>query len=103
LDALIFSPTTVAGYFTVRTWLEGGGWRGIQAKLQAAWGPTVLSAWKFWPAVNLWSFRFVPVPYRVLYANVMSLLWTGYLSFVNQINQNKNKNKTSNTREKAVE
>jgi len=82
LDALLFSPTTVAGYFVVRSLLERQP--DPTAKLRAAWAKTVVSAWKFWPLVNVVSFTVVPLPYRVLYANVMSLLWTGYLSFVNQ-------------------
>lgn len=85
LDAILFSPSTVAGYLTVRTILEGKGWKGVVDKLRVAWAKIVLSAWKFWPAVNVFSFWFLPVEYRVLYANIMSLLWTGYLSFMNQL------------------
>jgi hypothetical protein len=83
LDALLFSPFTIAGYFTIRTLLEGKGYDAIRLKLQRAWAKSVLAAWKFWPAVNVVNFSIVPLPYRVLYVNVMALLWMGYLSFVN--------------------
>eukprot|EP00545_Synedropsis_sp_CCMP1620_P012762 CAMPEP_0119032540 /NCGR_PEP_ID=MMETSP1176-20130426/42102_1 /TAXON_ID=265551 /ORGANISM="Synedropsis recta cf, Strain CCMP1620" /LENGTH=156 /DNA_ID=CAMNT_0006988953 /DNA_START=216 /DNA_END=686 /DNA_ORIENTATION=- len=83
LDALIFSPFTIAGYFTVRTLLEGKGCPAIRIKLERTWRKAVLAAWKFWPAVNVVTFWLVPLPYRVLYVNIMALLWTGYLSFVN--------------------
>jgi len=108
LDSLIFSPSTVAGYLTVRTLLseleaEDEATRAanttstttaiekcaavtlaIRKKLAVAWKPVVLSAWRFWPFVNVLSFAFVPVEFRVLYANIMSFFWTGYLSLVNQ-------------------
>jgi protein Mpv17 len=83
LDALIYSPLTVSGYFVVRAILEGDGWRSIQEKLQTKFFGTVLGAWKFWPAANIINFGFVPVELRVLYVNVLSLFWTGYLSYVN--------------------
>lgn len=83
LDALVFSPCTVAGYFAVRTLLEGKGYAAIRTKLERTWRKAVFAAWKFWPAVNVINYSFVPLPYRVLYVNIMALLWTGYLSFVN--------------------
>jgi protein Mpv17 len=83
LDATIFSPFTVFGYFSVRTLLEGKGVPAIQQKLQKAWWKAVVAAWKFWPIVNVFNYTLVSFPYRVLYANIMSLLWTGYLTFVN--------------------
>jgi hypothetical protein len=84
LDAILFSPTVVVGYFVVRSLLEGGNWT-IKAKdkLQTKFKPTLLSAWKFWPAVNSVNFYFVPLQFRVLYMNVLSLLWSGYLTYVN--------------------
>lgn len=55
-DAMIFSPVTVFGYFTVRTLLERDdafvGTR-IRAKLSASWSKAVQAAWKFWPIVNI--------------------------------------------------
>jgi Mpv17 / PMP22 family len=83
LDALIFSPVAVSGYFSVRSILEGSGVDGIQHKLTTRFVPTVVGAWKFWPAANVVNFGMVPVQFRVLYSNVLSLFWTGYLTHVN--------------------
>lgn len=83
LDALIFSPLTVSGYFSVRSILEGSGVDGVQHKLTTRFVPTVVGAWKFWPAANVVNFGMVPVQFRVLYSNVLSLFWTGYLTHVN--------------------
>ena len=84
IDAIVFSPVTVSGYFLWRSMLEGSGFKGAQQKIQAKLKSTVIGAWKFWPAANIINFSVVPFQYRVLYMNVLSLFWTGYLTFVNQ-------------------
>jgi hypothetical protein len=83
LDAIIFSPVTVCGYFTCRSILEGSGVAGIRDKLSSRFAPAVTGAWKFWPAANIVNFGLVPVELRVLYSNVLSLFWTGYLTLLN--------------------
>jgi protein Mpv17 len=97
LDAALFSPFTVAGYFVVSTILQGGTARDAADKLGARWRPAVAAAWSFWPLVNVANFGLVPLPYRVLYANVMSLLWTGYLSYVNNLKKQEQKPRESKT------
>jgi hypothetical protein len=83
LDAIIFSPVTVCGYFTCRSILEGSGVAGIRDKLSSRFVTAVTGAWKFWPAANIFNFGLVPVEFRVLYSNVLSLFWTGYLTLLN--------------------
>ena len=83
LDAIIFSPVTVSGYFAIRSILEGSGWKGIVDKLNTRLFAVVLGAWKFWPAANVINFGVVPLEYRVLYMNVLSVFWSGYLTFMN--------------------
>ena len=83
LDAVIFSPIAVTGYFTVRSILEGSGLDGIQDKLSTRFVPALQGSWKFWPAANIINFSMIPVQYRVLYSNVLSLFWSGYLTLLN--------------------
>ena len=83
LDAIIFSPVTVSGYFALRSILEGSGFAGVKEKLSTRLFTTVAGAWKFWPAANVINFSIVPIPFRVLYMNVLSIFWSGYLTHVN--------------------
>jgi Mpv17 / PMP22 family len=53
LDALIFSPIAVAGYFVWRSMLEGRGFDGTFEKLQSKWSQALFSSWSFWPAANV--------------------------------------------------
>ena len=83
LDAIIFSPVTVSGYLTVRSLLEGSGFAGAKEKCSTKLFGAVKGAWKFWPAINAINFSIVPMHFRVLYMNVMSVFWSGYLTHVN--------------------
>jgi len=73
----------LAGYFTVRSILEGTGLNGARDKLKTRFLSTLFGAWKFWPLANAVNFWFVPLQFRVLYMNVISLFWTGWLTYVN--------------------
>lgn len=45
--------------------------------------PTMIAAWKIWPAVVGFNFYFVPVQNRVLVQNLVLAVWSGYLSYLN--------------------
>merc|ERR1719384_1973091 len=83
LDSIIFSSVTIAGYFTIRSFLEGTGLKGASEKLKTKFFLTLFGAWKFWPLANAVNFWFVPFQFRVLYMNILSLFWTGWLTYVN--------------------
>jgi hypothetical protein len=53
LDALLFSPVAVAGYFTWRGVLEGKSFAELKKKLDAKWQQAVVASWSFWPAANV--------------------------------------------------
>jgi hypothetical protein len=82
-DSMVFSPLTISGYFTCRSILEGSGIQGVREKLSTRFVSTLKGAWKFWPMVNILNYSLVPLQFRSLYSNILSLFWTGYLSFVN--------------------
>jgi len=88
LDAFLFSPVAVAGYFIWRTILEGGGSKDIVAKLRDSYVNALLASFRFWPCANIINFSLVPVEYRVLYNNMLSLFWNGYLSHINSMAKN---------------
>jgi Mpv17 / PMP22 family len=82
-DAFLFSPIAVGGYFIVRSTLEGRDLEGIVTKLQTKWWAATSASWSFWPLANVVNFSFVPIQFRVLYNNSLSLFWNAYLSRLN--------------------
>jgi len=55
--------------------------------LRRAW-PVVLPAnWCLWIPAQAINFRFVPLPYQVLFSNVVALVWNAFLSFTNSRQQ----------------
>jgi hypothetical protein len=41
---------------------------------------TLLANWRYWPIVNFFNFRYVPIQYRLLVSNVASVMWSIVLS-----------------------
>lgn len=62
-----------AGKFSLPNWF-----RKIKVDLPGAW----LAGIGFWPLVDFVSYGFIPVNYIPLFVNIMSLIWTVYLSLV---------------------
>lgn len=51
--------------------------------------PTLIANWKLWPLAQTVNFLFVPIPFRVLWINIVCMFWSSYLSFVNARAKNK--------------
>ena len=88
LDQLVWTPFFwLPVFFGGMALLEG---RGAQAALGVArdrgWGftETCRANWAVWVPVNLLTYSVVPLELRILWVNSVSLLWTAYLSRVQQ-------------------
>eukprot|EP00761_Pharyngomonas_kirbyi_P004954 gb/GECH01004959.1/.p1 GENE.gb/GECH01004959.1/~~gb/GECH01004959.1/.p1 ORF type:complete len:250 (+),score=54.66 gb/GECH01004959.1/:1-750(+) len=55
-------------------------YRNIVSQLSVSFLPTMIMDWQVWPAANLVNFALIPQQHRVLYSNVVSLVWNAYLS-----------------------
>jgi protein Mpv17 len=54
-----------------------------QEKLQKNYVTALTSNYMIWPFVQIVNFKFIPLHYRVLFVNVVSIGWNCYLSFLN--------------------
>ena len=70
----------VTGYFTGRAVLQGQGLDAVHQTLRSNLWDTVRTSWMFWPAVNVLNFAAVPLEFRVLFANMASVVWTAHLT-----------------------
>lgn len=85
LESMLFSPLAVAGYLILRTLFEGQGLGQVKDKLRTKWKTALLASWKFWNIASVANYAIVPLPFRVLYVNSLSLLWNGYMTYLNSL------------------
>ena len=82
VDQLIVAPLFMAGWFTAISFIDGKPFRKSMSDLKLKFVPTMIANWQVWPAVNLCNFYFVPIHYQVLFANMVSLFFNAYLSYM---------------------
>ena len=81
LDQFAFAPCFCAVILGTLVVAETGKMRSVKPKLQQDLMPTVVVNWKIWIPAQLVNFWVVPPPLRVLFANIVALIWTTYLSY----------------------
>jgi len=82
LDQSIASPTCLAIFFVGLGFLESRKTEEICGELKLKFGDT----WKvdccFWPPMQCVNFLFVPLHYRVLYTNALTMVYDIFLSYI---------------------
>ena len=79
-DQLAFAPVMIGVFLSSMATMEGGS---PKHKLETTWWPALKANWMVWPFVQMVNFTFLPLQHRVLFANVVSIGWNSYLSWVN--------------------
>jgi len=100
VDQLCFAPLVAGAFFAVQTtmtrlfdrylWQEAevvtDNDTSLTSEIVEKWQQEYLTALKFnymiWPAAQIFNFTFVPLQHRVLFANMISLLWSTILSYL---------------------
>ncbi|KAK9762215.1 Protein required for ethanol metabolism [Basidiobolus ranarum] len=84
IDQTVYAPFIVGVFFISQGVLSGCSLHEVQERLRAGYPTALLNNWKVWPISNLIIFYLLPLHYRFLLGNVVSLGWNTYLSFLNQ-------------------
>ena len=72
LDAILFSPVAIGGYFTWRSILEGRNHNGVLEKLEHNWFTSLQTSWSFWPVANI---MYVICPTNIFLREALLLLF----------------------------
>ncbi|TQV98485.1 hypothetical protein V2A60_007777 [Cordyceps javanica] len=80
VDQSVFAPTMIGVFLSSMATMEGNS---AKERLEKTWWPALRTNWMVWPFVQTINFAFLPLQYRVLFANVISIGWNSYLSWVN--------------------
>ncbi|XP_039496506.1 mpv17-like protein [Drosophila santomea] len=82
VDQTLFAPPfTMAMSFLVPL-ANGEPIDRIRQRILDSYPSILVRNYMLWPAAQMINFRFVPLPYQVLYAQFIALVWNCYLSLV---------------------
>ncbi|KAG6039339.1 Protein required for ethanol metabolism [Claviceps citrina] len=79
-DQLLFAPVAIGAFLGSMAAMEG---TSPAERLERTWWAALRANWMVWPAVQTVNFALLPLQYRLLFANVVSVGWNSYLSWVN--------------------
>jgi hypothetical protein len=80
LDQLTWTVFINCTFFFTTTLLQTGSPALGVAKIRESLWPTLKVNWVVWPVLSAVNFAAVPLQYRILFVNVASLFWSGFLS-----------------------
>lgn len=79
LDQAIWAPFNTIVFYSYLA-AATGTLADLPAVLQTKLIPTILAGYALWPLAHIINFRFVPQQHRLLYVNLVNLVWTVWLS-----------------------
>ncbi|XP_005993375.1 peroxisomal membrane protein 2 [Latimeria chalumnae] len=82
LDRLIFAPAFLVLFFFIMNVLEGKNLAAFRKKMKTSYWAALKMNWKVWTPFQFININFVPVQFRVLFANFVALFWYAYLASV---------------------
>uniref|UniRef100_A0A8C3WLR4 Peroxisomal membrane protein 2 n=1 Tax=Catagonus wagneri TaxID=51154 RepID=A0A8C3WLR4_9CETA len=80
LDRLFFAPAFLLLFFLIMNFLEGKDFATFVAKMKRGFWPALQMNWRVWTPVQFINVNYVPLQFRVLFANVVALFWYAYLA-----------------------
>ncbi|KAF9535557.1 hypothetical protein CPB83DRAFT_779622 [Crepidotus variabilis] len=82
-DQLIMAPIGLGLFLSSMGVMEARSPREIRQRFEDLYPTAMLTNWKVWPVAQLINFRYMPLPYRVPFAQSCGVFWTLYLSLLN--------------------
>lgn len=84
-DQIGFAPIGLALFVGSMGLMDGQHSLGaLRKKFADVYVPALLANWQIWPLIQLVNFRFMPLSLRVPFTSSCGVLWTLYLSLLNE-------------------
>lgn len=80
LDRLIIAPAFLLLFFIVMNFLEGKNLKSLNRTLTNTYWSALKMNWKVWTPFQFFNVNYVPVQFRVLFANLVAFFWYTYLA-----------------------
>lgn len=84
VQQVCFTPLFNSYFFGMQVLLAGEGLEHAVERIRRAVPTSIVNSCKLWPAVTAFSFTFIPMEYRSVFAGVIAVGWQTYLSFLNR-------------------
>lgn len=78
-DQAIFAPFMITSFMSFVAWGNGRTLPEIKAQLKADFVTALLTSYTIYPAVQVANFYILPVDYRPIVINLVSVFWNTYL------------------------
>lgn len=82
LDRLIIAPVFLLLFFCVMNVLEGKDLASLNQKLKNGYWLALKMNWKVWTPFQFINMTYIPVQFRVLFANMVAFFWYAYLASI---------------------
>ncbi|XP_061842364.1 peroxisomal membrane protein 2 [Nerophis lumbriciformis] len=82
LDRLVFAPGFLLLFFFVMNILEVKGLDDFMKKFRRSYWTALKMNWRVWTPFQFININFVPLQFRVLFANMVALFWYAYLASI---------------------
>eukprot|EP00455_Lapot_gusevi_P048838 TRINITY_DN6816_c0_g1_i1.p1 TRINITY_DN6816_c0_g1~~TRINITY_DN6816_c0_g1_i1.p1 ORF type:complete len:197 (-),score=24.62 TRINITY_DN6816_c0_g1_i1:4-594(-) len=92
VDQLVGLPLFIATFLTANSLLQGHSLDMVVKKLEHDWLTVVQRGILLWTPAQLINFKLVPLDFRILYMNSVSLFWGTYLSLKGNAHIHKHEN-----------
>uniref|UniRef100_A0A2K5TV73 Peroxisomal membrane protein 2 n=1 Tax=Macaca fascicularis TaxID=9541 RepID=A0A2K5TV73_MACFA len=80
LDRLVFAPAFLMLFFLIMNFLEGKDTSAFATKMRGGFWPALRMNWRVWTPVQFININYIPLKFRVLFANLAALFWYAYLA-----------------------
>ncbi|XP_021547954.1 peroxisomal membrane protein 2 [Neomonachus schauinslandi] len=80
LDRLLFAPAFLLLFFLIMNFLEGRDAAAVAVQIRRSFWPALCMNWQVWTPAQFVNINYVPLQFRVLFANLVSLFWYIYLA-----------------------
>ena len=81
LDQCIFAPVALLAFLNIVAGLRGDSFGVRVYDIKTNYLTILGNNYKFWPAIQLVNFYFVPLQHRLMVVNLAALCWSTYLSW----------------------
>lgn len=85
VNQLCFTPVFNSYFFGMQALLAGESLVEVWERIRRTVPVSFVNSMKLWPAVTAFSFTFIPLEYRSIFAGVIAVGWQTYLSYLNRM------------------